>query len=170
MASTSLRLALPPPTPKVARASQPWAGGQNAFGVSRKSVMNQKWSAAMAQTRGSAGHTPDPSSIRPGCVDATSGGEGWAWDRQGLGHAALRLDTVGGTEFVNLHVVCSCGHFGGLGRESHPLWLGAAPAAQPTLPPKNRHLCRLGHYARLYTPEENCCGGSYTRRTLAGGR
>ncbi len=57
----------------------------------------------------------------------------------------LRLDSFEVTEYVGLHGVCSFGHYGCLGRESHNLWLGVPIhlGPQPTLTPESRHHFRF---------------------------
>ena len=76
------------------------------------------------------------------------------WVRAGPGRR-LRLDSFWRAEYVGLNGVCFLLVTTGLGRESHPLWLGGARAPQPTFTPKSRHHFRfhrkpycLGHYAR----------------------
>ncbi len=48
------------------------------------------------------------------------------------------LDSFWVTQYVDFDGVCFS-LLGGLGRESHHLWLGTAHAAQPTLTPQSRH-------------------------------
>jgi len=61
---------------------------------------------------------------------------GWTW--------VLRLDSLGVTEYVGFHGVCSS-VIGCLGRESHNLWLGDPTyiGPQPTLTPESRHRFRF---------------------------